>query len=168
MAPNIFINLPVRDLPASIKFFTHLGYSFNQHYTDDGATCMIVAENIFVMLLTEPRFKTFTPKAIADARTSTEVLVCLQVDSRDAVTALVNKAVEGGGSTYKEPQDHGFMYGHGFQDLDGHLWEIIYMESAPPTTRQMALAEPVRHVRQDLGRRVGAQAIDHHPVRHGA
>ena len=134
MATNIFVNLPVRDLPKSVRFFTHLGYSFNQHYTDEGATCMIVAENIFVMLLTEERFKTFTPKPLSDARTSTEVLVCLQVESREQVTALVNKAIEAGGSAYKEPQDHGFMYGHGFQDLDGHLWEIIYMDSAPPTT----------------------------------
>nr|WP_315399315.1 VOC family protein [uncultured Duganella sp.] len=134
MATNIFVNLPVRDLPKSVAFFTHLGYSFNQHYTDDGATCMIVAENIFVMLLSEERFKTFTPKPISDARASTEVLVCLQVDSREQVATLVNKAIEAGGSAYKAPQDHGFMYGHGFQDLDGHLWEIIYMDSAPPTT----------------------------------
>ncbi|MES2161760.1 MAG: VOC family protein [Pseudomonadota bacterium] len=132
MATNIFVNLPVRDLAASVKFFTHLGYSFNQQYTDDGATCMIVAENIFVMLLVEERFKSFTPKPICDARTSTEVLVCLQVESREQVTSMVNKAIEAGGSAYKEPQDHGFMYGHGYQDLDGHLWEIIYMDSAPP------------------------------------
>jgi predicted lactoylglutathione lyase len=134
MASNIFVNLPVRDLPKSVKFFAHLGYSFNQHYTDAGATCMIVAENIFVMLLTEERFKTFTPKPLCDAHTATEVLVCLQVESRAEVTSLVNKAIEAGGAAYKEPQDHGFMYGHGFQDLDGHLWEIIYMDSAPPTT----------------------------------
>lgn len=132
MATNIFVNLPVRDLAASVRFFTHLGYSFNQQYTDDGATCMIVAENIFVMLLVEERFKGFTPKPICDARTSTEVLVCLQVESREQVTSMVDKAIEAGGSAYKEPQDHGFMYGHGYQDLDGHLWEIIYMDSAPP------------------------------------
>ncbi|MFS2004791.1 VOC family protein [Duganella sp. CT11-25] len=132
MATNIYVNLPVRDLQASVKFFTHLGYSFNQHYTDDSATCMVVAENIFVMLLTEARFKEFTPKPIADARASTEVLVCLQVESRDAVTSLVNKAIEAGGSAYKEPQDHGFMYGHGYQDLDGHLWELVYMSGEPP------------------------------------
>ncbi|MCU6496598.1 VOC family protein [Rugamonas sp. A1-17] len=132
MATNIFVNLPVRDLAASVRFFTHLGYTFNPQYTDEGATCMIVAENIFVMLLVEERFKSFTPKPICDARTSTEVLVCLQVESREQVTSMVNKAIEAGGSAYKEPQDHGFMYGHGYQDLDGHLWEIIYMDSAPP------------------------------------
>ncbi|NVD69396.1 VOC family protein [Duganella sp. BJB1802] len=134
MATNIFVNLPVRDLAASVRFFTHLGYTFNPQYTDEGATCMIVAENIFVMLLVEERFKSFTPKPICDARTSTEVLVCLQVGSREQVTSMVNKAIEAGGSAYKEPQDHGFMYGHGYQDLDGHLWEIIYMDSAPPKT----------------------------------
>jgi len=132
MATNIFVNLPVRDLAASVRFFTHLGYTFNPQYTDEGATCMIVAENIFVMLLVEERFKSFTPKPICDARTATEVLVCLQVESREQVTSMVNKAIEAGGSAYKEPQDHGFMYGHGYQDLDGHLWEIIYMDSAPP------------------------------------
>ncbi|MYM72191.1 glyoxalase/bleomycin resistance/extradiol dioxygenase family protein [Duganella sp. FT109W] len=133
MATNIFINLPVRDLQKSIHFFTHLGYSFNQHYTDDSATCMIVDENIFVMLLTETRFKEFTPKPISDAHTSTEVLVCLQAPSRDAVTTLVSKAIEAGGRTYKEPQDRGFMYGHGFEDLDGHLWELVYMSGELPT-----------------------------------
>jgi predicted lactoylglutathione lyase len=134
MASTIFVNLPVRDLQKSIAFFTHLGYSFNQHYTDDSATCMIVDENIFVMLLTETRFKEFTPKAISDAHTSTEVLLCLQLASREAVTALVAKAIEAGGSTYKEPQDHGFMYGHGYQDLDGHLWELVFMSGEPPKT----------------------------------
>lgn len=132
MANNIFVNLPVRDLQASIRFFSHLGYSFNQHYTDDSATCMIVAENIFVMLLTEPRFQEFTPKPLVDAHKSTEVLICLQLESREAVDTLVAKAVEAGGSTYREPQDHGFMYGHGYQDLDGHLWELGYMSGALP------------------------------------
>jgi predicted lactoylglutathione lyase len=126
------VNLPVRDLQKSIAFFTHLGYSFNLHYTDDSATCMIVDENIFVMLLTETRFKEFTPKPVSDAHTTTEVLLCLQLASREAVTALVAKAIEAGGSTYKEPQDHGFMYGHGYQDLDGHLWELVYMSGEPP------------------------------------
>jgi predicted lactoylglutathione lyase len=132
MATNIFVNLPVRDLQASIKFFTHLGYSFNQHYTDESATCMIVAENIYVMLLTETRFKEFTPKPVADARASTEVLLCLALESRAAVQAMVAKAIEAGGSTYKDAQDHGFMYGHGYQDLDGHLWELVHMTGEPP------------------------------------
>ncbi|NRR31284.1 VOC family protein [Oxalobacteraceae bacterium] len=131
MATNIFVNLPVKDLGKSIAFFTRLGYSFNPQFTDETATCMIVDENIFVMLLTEEKFKSFTPKPICDAHASTEVLICLQVDSRAKVDALVQQAIAGGGSTYKEAQDHGFMYGHGYQDLDGHIWEIIYMEGAP-------------------------------------
>lgn len=132
MTTNIFINLPVKDLQKSIKFFAHLGYSFNQHYTDDTATCMIISENIYVMLLTEARFKDFTPKAISDAHQSTEVLVCLQLESREAVSKIVSKAIEAGGRAYKDPQDHGFMYGHGFEDLDGHLWELVHMSGEPP------------------------------------
>ncbi len=80
------------------------------------------------MLLTHEKFKTFTPNAICDAKTSTEVLVCLSAESREAIDDRVRKAVAAGGTTYKEPQDHGFMYGHGFQDLDGHIWELMYME----------------------------------------
>jgi predicted lactoylglutathione lyase len=89
---------------------------------------MIVGEDIFVMLLTEAKFKAFTPKEICDARKYTEVLVCLSLESRANVDEMVRKAVAAGGATYSEPQDHGFMYGHGFQDLDGHIWELIHME----------------------------------------
>jgi hypothetical protein len=128
MATKIFVNLPVKDLNKSIEFFTKLGYSFNQQFTDETATCMIVTDDIFVMLLTEEKFKTFTPKEICDARKSTEVLVCLSLESRAEVDEMVRKAVAAGGATYNDPQDHGFMYGHGFQDLDGHIWELIYME----------------------------------------
>ena len=92
---------------------------------------MIAAVDIFVMLLTEEKFKTFTPKDICDATKSTEVLVCLSCESRVEVDEIVRKAVAAGGTTYNDPQDHGFMYGHGFQDLDGHIWELIFME---PTT----------------------------------
>jgi uncharacterized protein len=128
MATKIFVNLPVKNLQQSVEFFTTLGFTFNPQFTDETATCMIVAEDIFVMLLTEAKFKTFTPKAICDATQSTEVLVCLALESRAAVDAMVRQAVAAGGTTYNEPQDHGFMYGHGFQDLDGHIWELIYME----------------------------------------
>ena len=89
---------------------------------------MVVSEDIFVMLLTEAKFKTFTPKAICDATKSTEVLVCLSRESRGDVDAMVRDAVVAGGTTYNQPQDHGFMYAHGFQDLDGHIWELIFME----------------------------------------
>ena len=128
MATDIFVNLPVRDLNKSVEFFTKLGYQFNPQFTDATATCMIVGEHIFVMLLTHDKFKTFTPKAICDATKSTEVLVCLSAGSRAKVNEIVGKAVAAGGTTYNKPQDHGFMYGHGFQDLDGHIWELIYME----------------------------------------
>lgn len=128
MATKIFVNLPVKDLKKSVEFFTKLGFSFNAQFTDETATCMIVSENIFVMLLTEDKFKTFTPKEICDATKSTEVLVCLSSESREEVDKMVRKAIVAGGTTYNEPQDHSFMYGHGFQDLDGHIWEIVYME----------------------------------------
>jgi len=128
MATKIFVNLPVKSLDKSVAFFTRLGFTFNPQFTDETATCMIVSEDIFVMLLTEEKFKTFTPKEICDARKSTEVLVCLSSASREEIDEMVRKAVAAGGTTYKEPQDHGFMYGHGFQDLDGHIWELVYME----------------------------------------
>src|SRR5215831_9173157 len=128
MATKIFVNLPVSDLKKSMAFFTSLGFTFNAQFTDDTAACMVVSDNIFVMLLTKPKFKSFTPKLICDATKSTEVLVCLSSESRQEVDELVRKAVAAGGKTHQEPQDHGFMYGHGFQDLDGHIWELAYME----------------------------------------
>jgi hypothetical protein len=131
MGTKIFVNLPVKDLNNSVEFFTRLGFSFNPQFTDETATCMIVSEEIFVMLLTEEKFRTFTPKEVCDARKYTEVLVCLSVESREQVNEIVRKAVAAGGSTYNEPQDHGFMYGHGFQDLDGHIWELVYMVPNP-------------------------------------
>jgi len=127
MAKQIFVNLPVKDLKRSVSFFTALGYRFNPQFTDENATCMIVGENIFVMLLVESFFKTFTKKAICDATKSTEVLVCLSCDSRAEVDGLVKKAVAAGGTTPAAAQDHGFMYQHGYQDLDGHLWELVHM-----------------------------------------
>jgi uncharacterized protein len=128
MASKIFVNLPVKNLNKSIEFFTRLGYRFNQQFTDETATCMIVTDDIFVMLLTEEKFKTFTPKEICDAKKYTEALVALSLDSRAEVDEMVRKAVAAGGSTYNQPQDHGFMYAHGFQDLDGHIWEVFYMD----------------------------------------
>ncbi len=128
MATKIFVNLPVQKLDRSIDFFTKLGFKFNAEFTDETATCMIVSEDIFVMLLTREKFQTFTPKAICDATKSTEVLVCLSTESRKEVDEMVQGAIAAGGTTYNEPQDHGFMYAHGFQDLDGHIWELAYME----------------------------------------
>jgi uncharacterized protein len=113
-----------------MEFFTKLDFKFNPQFTDETAACMLVGEDIFVMLLTQDKFKTFTPKPICDATKSTEVLVCLSSESREKVDEMVRKAVAAGGTTYNEPQDHGFMYGHGFQDLDGHIWELFYMEAS--------------------------------------
>ncbi|MBW4489638.1 MAG: VOC family protein [Trichocoleus desertorum ATA4-8-CV12] len=128
MTTQIFVNLPVKNLKQSIEFFTQLGFQFNPQFTDETATCMIVSESIFVMLLTHEKFKTFTPNTICDATKSTEVLVCLSTESREKIDEMVRKAIARGGTTYNEPQDHGFMYAHGFQDLDGHIWELMYME----------------------------------------
>ena len=134
MATQIFVKLPVKDLKRSVEFFTRLGYNFDPQFTDENATCMIVGENIFVMLLVESFFKTFTKKELCDATKSTEVLVCLSAESRAKVNELVAAAVAAGGTTPMESKDYGLMYQHGFQDLDGHLWEFIYME--PSSARQ--------------------------------
>lgn len=128
MATKIFLNLPVKDLDRSIAFFTKLGFTFNPQFTDETATCMIVSENIFVMLLIEKRFKEFTKKEIADATKTTEVLICLDCQSKDEVIDMVKKAVDAGGSLYAEPADHGWMYQHSFADPDGHQWELAYMD----------------------------------------
>jgi hypothetical protein len=128
MDTKIFVNLPVKDLNRSIAFFTALGFRFNPQFTDETATCMVVSDDIFVMLLTHEKFKTFTPRPICDATKSTEVLVCLSRESRAKVDDMVRQAVAAGGATYNDPQDHGFMYAHGFQDIDGHIWELMYMD----------------------------------------
>lgn len=141
MAKQIYVNLPVRDLKRSVTFFTALGFSFNPQFTDENATCMIVGENIFVMLLVEPYFRTFTPKPLCDARQATEVLVCLGLDSRAEVEAIVAKALAAGGATPTPAKDHGFMYQHGFEDLDGHLWEVVHMDLAAFENAGSAAAE---------------------------
>jgi uncharacterized protein len=128
MATQIFVNLPVKNLKRSVDFFTKVGYSFNPQFTDENATCMIVGENIFVMLLVEDFFRTFTKKELCDATRSTEVIVCVSAESRQKVNELVAKATAAGATTPMESKDYGFMYQHGFQDLDGHLWELVYME----------------------------------------
>lgn len=130
MARKIFVNLPVSDLNKSIAFFKNLGFSFNAQFTDETGTCMIISEDIYAMLLTHAKFSTFTMKAICDAKKSTEVLIALTCENREAVNTIVRQAVAAGGSTYNQPQDHGFMYAHGFQDLDGHIWEVFYMDPA--------------------------------------
>lgn len=129
MPTKIFVNLPVKDLQKTISFFSHLGFSFNQQFTDEKAACLIINDNsIYAMLLTEPMFQTFTKKKIADATKTTEVLIAIDAESKEKVEELVRKAVEAGGSIYADPQDHGWMYQHGFADPDGHQWEILYMD----------------------------------------
>lgn len=128
MTKNLFVNLPISDLDNTVKFFSELGFKFNPKFTDETATCMIISESIFAMLLVIDKFKTFTTKKICDSKVQTEVLLSLQVESREEVDDLVKKALAAGGSNHMPPQDHGFMYGHSFQDLDGHIWEVFYME----------------------------------------
>lgn len=128
MNTKIFVNLPVKDLPKSMEFFRTLGYGFHEQFTDETAACMILSEDIYVMLLTHAKFSEFTPKEICNATKCTEVLVCLSCESREKVNAMISTAVTAGGTTYAEPKDYGFMYQHGFQDPDGHIWELIYME----------------------------------------
>lgn len=133
MARKIFVNLPVKDLDKSVEFFTKLGFTFNPQFTDENATSMIVSDDIYVMLLVEPYFKSFTKKEICDTTNSVEAIICLSADSREEVDKFVSDAIAAGGSAPNPKQDHGFMYGHGFQDLDGHLWELAYMDmSAMP------------------------------------
>lgn len=130
MSTKIFVNLPVKNLEKSKAFFTSLGYQFNPQFTDDKAGCLVISEAIFAMLLTEPFFKTFIPGEISDTSAGTESITCLSADSRQHVDEIISKAIAAGGTTYNEPQDHGFMYGHGFRDLDGHLWEYMWMDPA--------------------------------------
>jgi len=128
MGTQIFLNLPVKNLKRSVEFFTKLGYKFDPRFTDENATCMIVGENIFVMLLVEEFFRTFIKKELCDTAKCTEAIVALSMDSRAKVDEMVAKAVAAGATTPNESKDYGFMYQHGYQDLDGHLWEVFYME----------------------------------------
>jgi predicted lactoylglutathione lyase len=127
MATQIFVNLPVQSLRRSIDFFKALGFGFDPQFTDDKGTCMIVGENSFVMLLARDFFQSFTPKDVADASKTTEVLIAISRESREAVDELVARAVAAGATAPRQAQDHGFMYQHGFHDLDGHVWELLWM-----------------------------------------
>ena len=134
MHKQIFVNLPVADLPKSKAFFEALGLTINPQFTNEQAACVVISESIYAMLLVKDFFKGFTTKPIADAKTTTEALVCLSCESRAEVDSVVAKALAAGGTAPRPPQDHGFMYGHGFEDLDGHIWELMYMDlsAAPP------------------------------------
>jgi predicted lactoylglutathione lyase len=130
MSRKLFVNLPVKDLDASVEFFTKLGFSFNPEFTDETATCMIVSDEAFVMLLVEPRFKDFTTKQVADATSQTEAIMAVSAESRGDVDDLADRALAAGGRPSNEPMDLGFMYARSFQDLDGHLWEVVHMDPA--------------------------------------
>ena len=127
---KIFVNLPVKDLEKSMTFFKALGFTFNAQFTDETAACLVISDDIFAMLLTHDKFKQFTPKAIADASLTSEVLTALSAESKDEVNKMVDAALKAGGQKLREPQDYGFMYERSFQDLDGHIWEIMWMDPA--------------------------------------
>jgi len=130
MSKKVFINLPVKDLDKSVAFFTKLGYTFNPQFTDQNATCMIISDTIYAMLLVEPFFKTFTLTEIPDSVKTNECTICLSVDDKKEVDEMVAKAKAAGATIPRDKQDHGFMYSHGFRDLDGHLWEHMWMDPA--------------------------------------
>ncbi|WP_121353571.1 VOC family protein [Flavisolibacter nicotianae] len=139
MATKIFVNLPVKDLQTSMNFFSQLGYTFNKQFTDEKAACMVISEDIYAMLITEPFFQTFVPgKEISDTAKAKEVLVCLSADSRDAVNRHIEKVIAAGGREFRQPEDHGFMYGRSFEDPDGHVWEIMWMDPAAVVPQEAA------------------------------
>jgi uncharacterized protein len=127
MAKKIFVNLPVKNLDKSMAFFKALGFTFNPQFTDETAACMVISDDIFAMLLTEPKFKEFTPKEVADASRTTEVLTALSFDSKDEVNRVVDLALGAGATEARAPMDLGFMYMRSINDLDGHIWEIFWM-----------------------------------------
>lgn len=132
MSRLVFISLPVADLPKSMAFYNALGFDHNPQFTDDSASCIVISDVIHVMLMTHPKFTSFTPKSICDTKTSTEVLLSLSCASREEVDGLVAKALSAGGSTQGKPEDDGFMYQDDFSDPDGHQWGIFHMSAMPP------------------------------------
>ncbi|UYZ57969.1 VOC family protein [Hymenobacter latericus] len=141
MPTKIFVNLPVRDLSAAIEFFTKVGFQFNAQFSDERATCMVVSDDIYVMLLVEPFFRSFTPKPVADATQTTEVILSLSLDSRAEVDRLADQALAAGAAASQPLPDSDFMYTRNFQDPDGHLWELMYMNPAV-----LAQAHPVAEI----------------------
>jgi hypothetical protein len=138
MSREIFINVPVRDLSKSMEFFSSLGFTYNRQFTDDKAACMIISEKAYVMLLSEQFFAGFTKNQICNTSTHTEALFALSCTSKEEVNELVNKAIAGGGRPAMDAMDHGFMYAWSFYDVDGHHWEVLWMD--PATIEQ----EPVQ------------------------
>lgn len=128
MSAQIFVNLPVSDLKKSIAFYEALGWKNNPQFTDDTAACMVISDTIYVMLLTHPKFKEFTPRIVSDAFNYTEVLNALSVGSKDEVHSMMEKALANGGSEIRDAQDYGFMFSRSFGDPDGHIWEMFWMD----------------------------------------
>lgn len=128
MAAQIFVNLHVKDLEKSKKFYTAIGFTINPQFTDDTAACVVISDTIFIMLITHAKFREFTPKEISDAHKTTEVLNALSAESKDQVNAMVDKAIQSGGTMAGQPQDHGFMFSKSFNDPDGHIWEVFWMD----------------------------------------
>jgi predicted lactoylglutathione lyase len=131
MTQQIFVNLPVTDLPRSMAFFRKLGFDFNPTFTNEHGACMVIGDNIFAMLLTRPFFQSFTKKQVADPQTTAQVLVCISRETRAEVDQMVATAKASGGKVYNEAQDHGFMYQHGFEDPDGNIWELAHLVGMP-------------------------------------
>ncbi len=128
MSKMIFVNLPVQDLSASMTFFDAIGYKNNPQYTDETAACMVISETIYLMLLTHPKFMQFSPNPIVDANKGTEVLTCLSMESKEELNAHLEKVISAGGKEFRGPTDYGFMFSRCYQDLDGHVWEVIWMD----------------------------------------
>jgi predicted lactoylglutathione lyase len=129
---KLFVNIPVSDLQRSITFFESLGFAFNRQFTDETATCMLVGEDAYFMLMKRDRFATFSKRPVGDARKETNALYAISVESREAVEAMVSKAVAAGGAHALDPQDHGFMYQWSFYDVDGYHWEVFWMDPSVP------------------------------------
>lgn len=130
MATMIFVNLPVKDIEAAKAFWGELGYSFNPQFSDDKTGCLVISDTIFAMLMTEARFRDFATKEVADATKTTEVMLALSADSRDQVDQVLGAALAAGATEPRPAQDLGFMYGRAFEDLDGHVWEYVWMDPA--------------------------------------
>ena len=142
MTKLIFVNLPVSDLASATAFYQAVGASKNEQFSDDTASCMVLSDTIHVMLLTHDKFRQFTPKKIADAKTSSEVLICISADNRNAVDEIVGQAEVAGGRVDPGPkQDYGFMYGRSFEDPDGHIWEVMWMDVEAAKAAQPAMAD---------------------------
>ena len=142
MAKMIFVNLPVADLPRATAFYEAIGAVKNEQFCDDTASCMVFSDTIHAMLLTHDKFSQFTSKKIADAKSLCEVLICVSADSREEVDGLVKKAIGAGGTPDPTPkQDYGFMYGRSFEDPDGHIWEVMWMDVEAAMKAQSAMAD---------------------------